>query len=44
MTYKQAITKALRKINPPKPQKWVTIEELLKAAGQLDDDQKRPKH
>ena len=41
MNYKEAVTKAIRKINPPKGQLWVTLEQLIKAAEKLDDDKKR---
>lgn len=42
--YKKAITKAIRKVNPPKGQHWVSIEELLKAADKLDDSTNGRKH
>ena len=41
MTNKQIITKIIKKINPPKSQKWVTLEDLLKAAKVLDDSKNR---
>ena len=44
MTHKEAVTRAIRKINPPKGQMWVTVEELLKAAEKLDDNKNRREH